>query len=74
MRRTGAPEGGWGEEGQSSVEYALVLMAFLSLLLGLGAVWHVSREGRLVEGAREAASHAIVSGISVRLLQDVTAF
>lgn len=62
------------EAGQSTLEYALVLMAFLSTILALGVVWHAARDGRLVDHAREAASHAIGSGIDVGLLQDVTAF
>lgn len=60
--------------GQSTVEYALVLLAFLAMLVGMGAVWHASREGRLADLAREAASHSMPSGVDVKLLQDVTAF
>lgn len=62
------------DDGQSTLEYALVLLAFLSTILALGAIWHASRDGRLVGLAREAGSHGIVSGISVGLLQDVTTF
>lgn len=62
------------ESGQSTVEYALVLLAFLSSILALGVVWRASRDGLLASSAREGASHVIDSGIDVGLLQDVTAF
>lgn len=48
-----------GERGQSTVEYALVLFAFLSMLLSLGAVWHAVRDGALVDRAIEASSHQL---------------
>lgn len=71
----GTEHGGLDDEtGQSTLEYALVILAFLAMLLGLAAVWHASRDGRFAQEAREAGSHAIVSGVSVGLLQDVTAF
>ena len=39
------------EDGQSTVEYALVVVAFLSILLALGVVWHSGRQGALLERA-----------------------
>lgn len=68
----GRPEG--AESGQSTVEYALVLLAFLATIVGMGAIWHASRDGRLADLARAAASHAMASGLDVKVLQDVTAF
>ena len=48
---------GWGRRGQSTVEYALVLLAFLAVAVALGALWHAGRDGRLLRIALEAASH-----------------
>ena len=62
------------ESGQSSVEYALVLLAFLSLVVALSCVWQAAHEGRILAIAREASSHNAEGGVSVGLLQDVTAF
>lgn len=62
------------ERGQSSVEYALVLMAFLSIVLALGALWRVAHEGRMQDLVREASSHSLGDGVSVGLVQDVTAY
>lgn len=62
------------ERGQSTVEYALVLLAFLSLVVALGALWHVARDGRLLETARDAGSHNFGEGVTVGLLQDVLAY
>lgn len=63
-----------GKAGQSTLEYAVVLLGLLGMLVGLGALWQAAREGRLVELAREAASHTLVHGVDVKVLQDVTAF
>ncbi len=63
-----------GETGQSSMEYALVLMAFLSLVLALSSVWHVAHEGTLQDKAREAASHNCDDGITLELLRDLAVF
>lgn len=65
---------GSDEHGQSTVEYAVVLIAFLSLVLALGAIWHAARDGRLLSSARDASSHNCEQGFSVGLLQDVTAY
>lgn len=77
-RQDERPDGGlpiWLDvSGQSTLEYALVLIAFLATLLGMGAVWHASGDGRLLERAREAGSHSSPHGVDVKLLQDVTAF
>lgn len=45
--------------GQGTVEYALVVFAFLGLLGGLGAMWHLLDAGMLVQHALQSASHHI---------------
>lgn len=52
-----------GQRGQASVEYALVLLAFLASVVALAALWHAGRDGALVERAVEAASHSFASGL-----------
>ncbi len=47
------------ERGQSTVEYALVLLAFLSMLLAMGGLWHVARDAVLLDRAVEASSHQL---------------
>ncbi len=48
---------GRGTRGQSTVEYAVVLFAFLALVAALGALWHAGRDGKLLNLAIQAASH-----------------
>lgn len=48
--------------GQATVEFALVLFAFLALLAGLGALSNFMQSGKLVEHANARASHAVGSG------------
>ena len=64
----------WAEEGQSTIEYALVLLAFLSMLVALSVVWGAAREGRLLRIARDASSHNAEKGVNVGLLQDVSSY
>lgn len=59
--------------GQSSVEYALVVLAFLSAMLALGALWHAARDGALVRLAVRAASHGLGGGIAAAL-RDIALF
>lgn len=59
--------------GQSTLEYALVLMAFLSMMAALGLVWHSARDGTLVRVATDAAAHQ-ASGGAVPWLQDLLGF
>lgn len=61
------------EGGQSTVEYLLVLAAFLSMMLAIGALWQVARSGRLVELAAEASSHGGQQGLSDQL-KDIVMF
>lgn len=60
--------------GQSTVEYAVVLFAFLSMLVALGTVWRATQGGRLGDYAVDAASHSLGNGLSIEFLQDVTAY
>lgn len=45
--------------GQSTVEYAVVLAAFLSAVLALGAVWAFARSGGPQRLSERAASHSL---------------
>ena len=62
------------EAGQSSVEYALVLGAFLALVLALGLVWGVVGQGGLQRASERAASHAIEGAGAVDGICDLVLF
>lgn len=62
------------EVGQSSVEYALVLGAFLALVLALGLVWGVVGQGGLQRASERAASHAIEGAGAVDGIRDLVLF
>lgn len=62
------------EAGQSSVEYALVLGAFLALVLALGLVWSVVGQGWLQRSSERAASHAIEGAGAVDGIRDLVLF
>ncbi len=62
------------EDGQSTVEYALVVVAFLSILLALGVVWHSGRQGALLERAIDASSHQVGGSDVHGALRDVVLF
>lgn len=62
------------EAGQSSVEYALVLGAFLALVLALGLVWSVVGQGGLQRASERAASHAIEGAGAVDGIRDFVLF
>lgn len=66
--------GAKGDGGQSTVEYLVVLVAFVSMLAALGAVWHAARDGVLVEGAVRAASHGLGEGVTIGFMQDFVAY
>jgi Flp pilus assembly protein TadG len=51
-----------GTAGQSTVEFAIVFAAFLCVAIGLGALWHLSDSGLLVQHALQSASHHLGSG------------
>lgn len=72
--RWGKRWAGRRDSGQSSVEYAIVLLAFLSTIVAMGVVWHEVRDGALLEVARSAASHSLADGITIGLMQDIATF
>ena len=45
--------------GQGTVEFVIVLCAFMALIGGLGALWHVLGDGIVVQHAITSASHNI---------------
>lgn len=47
------------ESGQASVEFAIVLAAFIAVAIAYGALWDSLKEGFLVEHALRSASHHI---------------
>lgn len=49
--------------GQSTVEYALVLVAFLASLLALAAVWRAWADGTLLSTAVDSSSHLLSPGL-----------
>lgn len=51
------------EQGQASLEYALVLAATLALAAALAALWRSTSEGSLLDLALAAASHLASGGI-----------
>ena len=59
--------------GQATVEFALVLFAFLALFAGLGALCDFGRSGLLVEHASAGASHT-VGGSDAGAWADVLAY
>ena len=44
-------------KGQSTVEYAIVFVAFLSLVLAMGLLWRLFDTGLVVDHALQSASH-----------------
>lgn len=64
-----------GEQlGQSTVEYALVLVAFLAAIVALGAVWHVVGAGGLQRLSEGCASHAIEGVAAAGGMHDIVLF
>lgn len=47
------------ELGQSTVEYAIVLAAFLAAVIALGAMWRIAHEGGIQRLGEKAASHVV---------------
>lgn len=62
-----------GCRGQSTVEYAAVLCAFLALAAACAALWHAAADGHLTELAAQAASHGFGQG-TLDVLKDVLLF
>ena len=49
------------QSGQSTVEFALLMFAFLGMLLGLGVLWQALHDGVLLHRATQAASHTMTN-------------
>ncbi|MCH3967795.1 MAG: hypothetical protein PHR15_03850 [Atopobiaceae bacterium] len=62
-----------GEEGQSTVEYALVLLAFLVGIVALAALWRAAADGTVSKLAADAASHTTGQGM-LAAIQDALLF
>lgn len=45
------------EDGQSTVEYAIVTAALLVVVLALGLLWNLGDDGIFVDHAQSSASH-----------------
>ncbi len=58
------------QAGQSTVEFAVVTAAFLTVVVGLGALWRLASGGALVEHALATASHCIMQA-SPQAMADV---
>ncbi len=48
------------ESAQSTVEYAIVTVALLSIVLAIAGLWRAGTDGRLAALAERAASHGVV--------------
>ena len=60
--------------GQSTVEFAIVFVAFLAAFLAVAAVWHAASEGPLMDLAQGASSHSFGEGNLLGGLADVLSF
>ena len=56
------------ERGQSTVEFAVVMAAFLAVMTALAVMWRAFEGGLLVEHALAVASHHIQSVAPVTLV------
>lgn len=59
--------------GQSTVEFAIVMAAFLSVALGISALWHAIDQGLFVQHALQSASHHL-QGVDLGAWGDVLAY
>ncbi|MEF2655321.1 MAG: TadE/TadG family type IV pilus assembly protein [Eggerthellaceae bacterium] len=50
-------KGGKARLGQSTVEFAIVCAAFLSVVIALGSLWRIFDLGLVVDHALQSASH-----------------
>ena len=58
------------KSGQSTLEYAVVLFAFLAMVVTLTALWQAVHSGLFIESATHATSHALSPEFS-KTLKDV---
>lgn len=59
---------GQDEAGQSTVEFAVVMAAFLAVMTALAVMWRAFEGGLLIEHALAVASHHIQSVAPVTLV------
>ena len=59
--------------GQGTVEYAIVMAAFLAIAFGFSALWHAFDQGLLVQHALQSASHHL-QGVDLGAWGDVLAY
>ncbi len=52
------------EGGQGTLEFALITAGLLAIVVGLGALWHLFGEGKVVSHALMAASHHVQLAIT----------
>lgn len=64
----------WHARGQSTVEYLLVLLAFLSMVIAIAGVWKAGRDGLLLRSAVAASSHQMGGGDALGSAQDLALF
>ncbi|WP_293814260.1 hypothetical protein [uncultured Parolsenella sp.] len=60
--------------GQSTVEYVLVLSAFLAMLLALGAIWKAVGAGALARLGESASSHSLSGEGALGGMRDIVLF
>lgn len=52
------------QRGQATVEYAVILGAFLAVVIALGALWRAMDGGTFIDHALSAASHHLLLSAS----------
>lgn len=62
------------KSGQATVEYAVLLVAFLMVVVGLGAIWRASSTGKLLELAQESCSHSFQASPDLNAWKDILLF
>lgn len=60
--------------GQSTVEYAIALLAVLAAIYALGRLWRVANTGQLSRRAERAGSHQIGGDDALGAWKDVSLF
>ncbi len=63
-----------GTRGQSTVEYALIVFAFMSMALAMAVVWHAGRDGALLRLAIDASSHNTGGTEALEAINDILLF
>ena len=58
------------ESAQSTVEYAIVTVALLSVVLAIAGLWRAGTDGRLAALVERAASHGVVPSSVIDAAED----